>query len=166
MVLPAKHTLPKLPEICCVSCGLSHGTWASLVSLCVCEFFLLKGHWVDWIRANPNSLIFNLISFVKTLSPNRAYQVAQMVKICVQCRRPGFYPWVGKNPWRRAWQPTPVFFPGKSHGQRSLVGYISPNIVTSRDTGDWNFSAWVLGARNAAYNPVSSWGCCLLMVFS
>ena len=30
---------------------------------------------------------------------------------------------VGKLPWRRAWQPTPVFFPGESHGQRSLVGY-------------------------------------------
>ena len=42
-----------------------------------------------------------------------------------QCRRrkkPGFDPWVGKMPWRRAWQPTPVFLPGESHGQRSLVG--------------------------------------------
>ena len=34
-----------------------------------------------------------------------------------------FDPWVGKIPWRRAWQPTPVFLPGKFHGQRSLVGY-------------------------------------------
>ena len=32
-------------------------------------------------------------------------------------------PWVGKIPWRRKWQPTPVFLPEKSHGQRSLVGY-------------------------------------------
>ena len=39
-----------------------------------------------------------------------------------QCRRRGFDPWVGKIPWRRKWQPTPVFLPGKSHGQRSLVG--------------------------------------------
>ena len=31
--------------------------------------------------------------------------------------------WVGKIPWRRKWQPTPVFMPGKMHGQRSLVGY-------------------------------------------
>ena len=29
----------------------------------------------------------------------------------------------GKIPWRRAWQPTPVFLPGESHGQRGLVGY-------------------------------------------
>ena len=35
----------------------------------------------------------------------------------------GFDPWVGKIPWTRAWQPTPVFLPGESHGQRSLVGY-------------------------------------------
>ena len=35
----------------------------------------------------------------------------------------GFDPWVGKIPWRRAWQPTPVFLPGESHGQRSLAGY-------------------------------------------
>ena len=40
-----------------------------------------------------------------------------------QCRRHGFDPWVGKVPWRRKWQPTPVFLPGKSHGQRGLVGY-------------------------------------------
>jgi len=34
-----------------------------------------------------------------------------------------FHPWVRKTPWRRAWQPTPVFLPGKSHGQRSLAVY-------------------------------------------
>ena len=39
------------------------------------------------------------------------------------CRRCGFAPWIRKIPWRRKWQPTPVFLPGKSHGQRSLAGY-------------------------------------------
>ena len=34
-----------------------------------------------------------------------------------------FNPWVGKISWRRKWQPTPVFFPGEFHGQRSLAGY-------------------------------------------
>ena len=38
-------------------------------------------------------------------------------------RRHGFNPWVRKIPWRRKWQPTPVFLPGKSHRQRSLEGY-------------------------------------------
>ena len=42
-------------------------------------------------------------------------------------------PWVGKIPWRRAWQPTPVFLPGESHGQRSLAGY-SPWGHTESDT--------------------------------
>ena len=37
--------------------------------------------------------------------------------------RRSFDPWVRKIPWRRAWQPTPVFLHGESHGQRSLVGY-------------------------------------------
>ena len=40
-----------------------------------------------------------------------------------QCRRLGFNPWVGKIPWRRKWQPTPVFLSEKSHGQRNLAGY-------------------------------------------
>ena len=35
----------------------------------------------------------------------------------------GFSLWVGNIPWRREWQPTPVFLPGESHGQRSLAGY-------------------------------------------
>ena len=44
--------------------------------------------------------------------------VAQRLK-----RLPGFDTWVGKIPWRRKWQPTPVLLPGKFHGQRILVGY-------------------------------------------
>ena len=43
-----------------------------------------------------------------------------------QCRRHkrlGFDLWVRKIPWRKAWQPTPVFLPGESNGQRSLAGY-------------------------------------------
>ena len=35
---------------------------------------------------------------------------------------PGSIPGLGRFPWRREWQPTPVFLPGESHGQRSLVG--------------------------------------------
>ena len=38
-------------------------------------------------------------------------------------KRLGFNPWVGKIPWRRARQPTPVFLPGEFHGQRSLADY-------------------------------------------
>ena len=42
---------------------------------------------------------------------------------CRRCKRCVFDPWVGKIPWRRTWQPSPVFLPGESNGQRSLAGY-------------------------------------------
>ena len=40
-----------------------------------------------------------------------------------RCKRCKFDPWVERVPWRRAWQPIPVFLPGEFHEQRSLVGY-------------------------------------------
>ena len=43
-------------------------------------------------------------------------------RICLQCRRPGFNPGVGKIHWRREWLPSAVFLPGECHGQRSLAG--------------------------------------------
>ena len=46
---------------------------------------------------------------------------------------PGSDPWVGKIPWRRKWQSTPVFLPGESHGRRSLVGH-SPRGRKKSDT--------------------------------
>ena len=52
-----------------------------------------------------------------------ASMVAQLVGSACNVGRPGFDPWVEKIPWRRAWQTTPVFLPGETHGQRSLVGY-------------------------------------------
>ena len=44
-------------------------------------------------------------------------------KVFLQCGRTVFDLWFGKIPWRRKWQPTPVFLPGEFHGQRGLVGY-------------------------------------------
>ena len=43
-------------------------------------------------------------------------------KTCLLCRRPKFDSWVGKIPWRRKWQPAPVFLPREFHGQSSLTG--------------------------------------------
>ena len=48
----------------------------------------------------------------------------------------GFDSWVGKIPWRRKWQPTPVFLPEESHGQRSLAGY-SPWGCKETRLSDW-----------------------------
>ena len=48
-------------------------------------------------------------------------------RVCLQCGRPGFDPWVKEIPWRREGQPTLLFLPGELHGQRSLAGY-SPQV--------------------------------------
>ena len=45
-------------------------------------------------------------------------------RVCLQCRRPRFDPWVEKIPQRREWLPTPVFLPGEFYGQRSLLASV------------------------------------------
>ena len=61
-------------------------------------------------------------------------------RIRLQCRRPGFYPGVGKIHWRREWLPNPVFLPGECHGQRSLAG-----LGLQRVRPDWEGSNWING---------------------
>ncbi|KAB0337550.1 hypothetical protein FD755_025560 [Muntiacus reevesi] len=55
-----------------------------------------------------------------------------------------FDPWVRKIPWRRKWQPTPVFMPRELHGQRSLVGYIGLKLNIQK-------------ANIMASGPITSW---------
>ena len=60
----------------------------------------------------------------RTALPNPGFPGGSVGKeYTFQCKRNGFNFWVRKIPWGRAGQPTPVFCPGKPHGQRSLVGY-------------------------------------------
>ena len=66
-----------------------------------------------------------------------------------QCRRCGFDHQVGKIPWRRKCQPTPVLSPGKSHGQRTLMGY-SP----------WGHRSWTWQQLN---NNTQILICCVLI---
>ena len=73
---------------------------------------------------------------------------------CSRCRRWRFDPWVRKSPWRRAWQPTLVLFPGESHGWRSLVG-CSPWGREESDTTEqlpFQFSFSRIGEENG--NPL------------
>ena len=74
-----------------------------------------------------------------------------MVKVpacqCKRGKRPGFDPWVGEIPWRRAWQPTPVFLPGESHGQRSEMGYYSP----------WGHTQWDMTERLSTQQRHGGW---------
>ena len=79
---------------------------------------------------------------------------ASLLGICLRCRRPGFDSWVGRIPWRRKWQPTPVLSPGKSHGRRSLVGY-SP---WGRRVGhDWTTSPSSFLIFHCVYVPLLSY---------
>ena len=87
----------------------------------LCQWYLPKEN-------NPEEKEYN--KCIQGITSNRVRSIfpggaSGKVSTC-QCRRRkkhGFNPRVGKIPWRRARQPTPVFLPGKSHGQRSLVGY-------------------------------------------
>ena len=54
-----------------------------------------------------------------------------------KCRRPGFDPWVGKIPWRRAWQPTPVFLPGGSPWTEEPTVHRLYYGAAESDTNDW-----------------------------
>ena len=79
--------------------------------------------------------------------------------VCLQCGRPGFDPWVGKIFWRRKWQPTPVLLPGKSHGQRSLVGYSPWSRKESDMTSDFTFTFHfhALEKEMATHSSVLAW---------
>ena len=68
---------------------------------------------------------------------------------CRRLKRHGFNPWVGKIPWRRAWQPTPVFLQ-EAHGQRSLVSY-SPRGHRVRH----NWRAWAPNTHRVGRNRES-----------
>ena len=84
------------------------------------------------------------------------------VKTWVCSLRPGFNPWVGKIPWRRQWQPTPVLLPGKSHGRKSLIGYKATvhGVVKSEPRlSDFTFTFHfhALEKEMATHSSVLSW---------
>ena len=71
----------------------------------------------------------------------------------LQCRWSGFSPWVGTIPWRRQCQPTPVFMPGESHGQRSLASY-SPWGCEESDTTERLYFDFSSQGQNCSTCPV------------
>ena len=91
-----------------------------------------------------SSMIFSTIHNLISGSLLSASQVVLVVKNLTadagRRKRCRFDSCVGKIPWRQAWQPIPVFFPGESHGQRSLVGY-SPWVRKELDTTEVTYHA-------------------------
>ena len=63
--------------------------------------------------------------------------------VCLQCGRPRFDPWVGKIPWRRKWQPTPVLLPGESLGRRGMVVYSPWGRKESDTTSDFTTCTYI-----------------------
>ena len=68
------------------------------------------------------SLVWHFLQCAPDIEEGRSVRWCRGQESACQCKRPRFDPWVRKIPWRRKWQPTPVFLPGESHGQRSLAG--------------------------------------------
>ena len=89
---------------------------------------LIKPYDINVVLLTLQMVTLKLRTKVKYHIANQfwASQVAQWLKkkkkSTCQCRRCKLDPCTRKIPWRRKWQPTPVFLPGKSRGQRSLVG--------------------------------------------
>ena len=102
-----------------------------------------------------------------------ASQVTHGKESACQCRshrRHGFDPWVGKNPWKRKWQPIPVFLPGKSHRQRSLAGCSPRGHRVGHDWSSWVWAcSWSvkLGEiwRSCLHLNLPHWGNSLFLFF-
>ena len=84
------------------------------VRFCSCFFRLWSVIPLDFLRGTWN---FSTVGLPRWCSGKES--TCQ----CRRCKRCGFDPWIKKTAWSRKWQSTPVFLPGKSHGQRSLAGY-------------------------------------------
>ena len=98
-----------------------------IVFICIKGIELLKPlEFPKWWKQKRCLLSCLDVIFGKLLD-NLASQVALVVKNLPanagDARDSGSIPGLGRSPWRRKWQPTPVFLPGESHGQGSLVGY-------------------------------------------
>ena len=111
----------------CLTLGLQHSRLSCPLSPRVCSnscplMVLLANHLIFGCSL---LLLPSIFPSITVFSNESAPWWLTQQSICLQCRRPGFDPWVRKIPWRRKWQPTPVLLTGKFHGWKSLVGYSS-----------------------------------------
>ena len=82
--------------------------------------------WIWILQQIRKSWLSTILSFVVLKSSHCTYFCTlelRWLRVCLQCRKPGFNTYVRKIPGRKAWQLTPVFLLGEFHGQRSLVSY-------------------------------------------
>ena len=114
--------------------SLGAGPWWSWKRRCV----RLAGVMSDLGRKPNGRALGDPVLWVQDRSGQKLQGLpgGSVVKTLPAAQETGFYPWVRKIPWRRSWQPAPVFLPGESHGQRSLEGY-SPGGCQEADTTEW-----------------------------
>ena len=132
-----KYWATRFIFICLCVCALSH-IWLFVTPRTVaCQAplymeFSRQEYWSGQQIPTPGDLPNPRIEPVSLVSPvlaGRPWWLRWW--ICLQCRRPGLDLWVGKISYRREWQPTPVFLPGESHGQRNFVGYSPLDCIQS-----------------------------------
>ena len=124
--MPNELTLNR-KEVECLKVNIEDKYWSSWIYLVNCPSVCRDSSFIVNLRSQfyllKKTIPFSFISYISDL-----FHCWGMEKwkpsICINLFSwRGFDPWIGKIPWRRKWQPTPVLSPGESHGQRSLVGY-------------------------------------------
>ena len=88
--------------------------------------------------------VMTLCKIYTTLLRIAGFPSGSVVESACNCERRGFSPWVGKISWRGKWQPTSMFLPGNSHGQRSLVGYSPWGGKSQTRLSDWTWAQGLL----------------------
>ena len=78
-------------------------------------------------------------------------------RISLQCRRPGFDPWIGKIPWRRERLPTPLFWPGEFHGLYSPRGRKKSDMAEQLSLTLYSILAWKVSLDIGAWQ--AAWVC-------
>ena len=120
-----------------------------------CPYFITP------IPHKPSGTLHYHKSDLLNRSIKQIFPGGSVVRIHLQCRRHRFDPWVRKIPWRRKRQPTPVFLPGISYGQRSLAGYsprgckrVGHKWVTKQQQQTTKQIICIMGSR---LTPYSAW---------
>ena len=117
----------KWPEYRCFSFNISP---SNKYSRLICNMHNMIYSLILIFRIHIMFINLYLTVFLFEYRLKQASLMVQLVKN-LQCRRPGFNPWVGKIPWRREWLPAPVFWPGEFHG------LYSPWSHKESDTTEW-----------------------------
>ena len=103
---------------CCMACRIL-ALWPGFKPLPSALAAWSLNHWITKEVSEVKYFLIELCILVSQVA-----RVVNNLPANVGDKKHGFDPWVGKIPWRKTWEPTPVFLPGESHGQGSLMSYV------------------------------------------